>query len=162
MKKLSRTDLLQMLIDQSEELNSLRARLEKAEAELLQKEITLSEAGSIAEAALKLNGVFEAAQAASQQYLENIKHMSERQDALSRIKERETREKCERQILETQRRCSTLESESKAKCDAMVSKAESESKAYWDDVSKRLEKFYNEHTGLRELLSMAYMKKEQE
>ena len=151
MKKLSRTDLLRMLIDQGEEMEALKEELEKAKAEISEREIKLTEAGSIAEAALKINGVFEAAQAASQQYLENVKHLSERQDALARIKERETREKCERQILET-----------KEKCDAMIAKAEKESKVYWEDVSKRLEKFYNEHIGLRELLSMVYSKKEQE
>ena len=151
MKKLSRTDLLRMLIDQGEEMKVLKEELEKAKAEISEREIKMTEAGSIAEAALKINGVFEAAQAASQQYLENVKHLSERQDALARIKERETREKCERQILET-----------KEKCDAMVAKAEKESKVYWEDVSKRLEKFYNEHIGLRELLSTVYSKKEQE
>ena len=151
MKKLSRTDLLRMLIDQGEEMEALKEELEKAKAEISEREIKLTEAGSIAEAALKINGVFEAAQAASQQYLENVKHLSERQDALARIKERETREKCERQILET-----------KEKCDALIAKAEKESKVYWEDVSKRLEKFYNEHIGLRELLSMVYSKKEQE
>lgn len=162
MKKLSRTDLLQMLIDQSEEMEKLKAELEKAKAELKEREIVLSEAGSIAEAALAINGVFEAAQAASIQYVESVKKLSERQDALARIKERETREKCERQIAETQRRCSAMEAESKAKCDAMTIKAEADSKAYWDDVSKRLDKFYNEHAGLRELLSMVYPKKDQD
>lgn len=161
-KKLSRTDLLRMLIDQSEEMEKLKSELEKAQTELKEKEIKITQAGSIAEAAIAINGVFEAAQAASMQYVENVKKLSERQDALSRIKERETKEKCDRQIAETQRFCASMESEAKLKCDAMVSKAEKESKAYWDDVSKRLEKFYNEHAGLRELLSTVYAKKEQD
>lgn len=162
MKKLSRTDLLQMLIDQSEEMEKLKAELEKAKAELKEREIVLSEAGSIAEAALAINGVFEAAQAASIQYVESVKKLSERQDALARIKERETREKCERQIAEAQSRSTAIEAEARVKADLIVSKAEKESKAYWDDVSKRLEKFYNEHAGLRELLSTVYSKKESE
>lgn len=162
MKKLSRTDLLQMLIDQSEEMKKLKAELEKAKAELKEREIILSEAGSIAEAALAINGVFEAAQAASIQYVESVKKLSERQDALARIKERETREKCERQVAEAQSRSAAIEAEARAKADLIVSKAEKESKAYWDDVSKRLDKFYSEHAGLRELLSMAYLKKDQD
>ncbi len=162
LKKLSRADLLQMLIDQSEENKFLKEKLEKAEAELEKKEITLAEAGSIAEAALKINGVFEAAQAAGQQYLDSIKSISERQDALSRIKERETREKCERQIAETQKHCSALEEETRIKCAEMQRKAENESKIYWDDVSRRLEKFYRDHEGLRELLSRTYTENKQE
>lgn len=39
--------------------------------------IELNEAGSIAEAALKLNGVFEAAQKAAEQYLMNVQRLSE-------------------------------------------------------------------------------------
>ena len=37
--------------------------------------LLLSEAGSIAEAALRLNGVFEAAQAAADQYLDSVRAM---------------------------------------------------------------------------------------
>lgn len=39
------------------------------------REIELEEAGSIAEAALRLNGVFEAAQKAAEQYLMNVKKL---------------------------------------------------------------------------------------
>ena len=39
------------------------------------------------------------------------------------------------------------------KCDEMLAKAKAESQAYWDEVSQRLEAFYNEHHGLRELLA---------
>ena len=39
------------------------------------REIELAEAGSIAEAALKLNGIFEAAQRAAEQYLMNVKRI---------------------------------------------------------------------------------------
>ena len=151
LKKLSRTDMLQMLIDQSEEMEKLKAELEKAQAELKDREIKLTNAGSIADAAIAINGVFEAAQAASIQYVESVKKLSEKQDAIARAKERETKEKCERQIEET-----------KIQCEAMVSKAARDSQKYWDDVSRRLEKFYDEHAGLRELLSSVYPKKEQE
>ena len=161
-KKLSRPDLLQMLIDQSEELKLVKEKLSEAEEKLAQKEIALNEAGSIAEAALKINGVFEAAEASAQQYLESIKKLSERQDALSRVSERETREKCERQISETQKYCANLEEEARIRCAEMKRKAESEARIYWDDVSKRLEKFYADHQGLKELLSKTYSENKQE
>ena len=63
-KKLSRKDLLEMLIDQSREIESLRAKLSEAEAALKNREIAIDKAGSIAEASLLLNGDFEADQAA--------------------------------------------------------------------------------------------------
>lgn len=51
-------------------INSLRTEME---ADRASRRIELDEAGSIAMAALRLNGVFEAAQQAADQYLYNIK-----------------------------------------------------------------------------------------
>lgn len=76
LRRLSRKDLLELLIIQEREKNVLKNELEKAKKELENREILISESGSIAEAALKLNGVFEAAEAAAQQYLENIRSSS--------------------------------------------------------------------------------------
>ena len=72
LKKLSRKDLLSLLVYVSKERDELKQELEEARRELKERKITAERAGSIAEAALKLNGVFEAAQAAADQYLENI------------------------------------------------------------------------------------------
>ena len=82
LKRLSRADLLEMLIDQSKELQEVREKLEKAEAELQKREIAIHNAGSIAEASLMLNGVFEAAQAACQEYVENTQKYCEAQRAV--------------------------------------------------------------------------------
>ena len=75
LRKLKRVDLLELLISQSRENEELRHRLAEAEQKLADRQIKTDEAGSIAEAALRLNGVFEAAQAAADQYLENIKRL---------------------------------------------------------------------------------------
>ncbi len=71
--KLKRAELLEMMLAQSREIESLRARIEELEEKLADREIRIQESGSIAEAALKLNGIFEAAQAAADQYLENVR-----------------------------------------------------------------------------------------
>lgn len=80
LKRLSRADLLEMLIDQSKELQEVREKLQQAEAELKKREIAIQNAGSIAEASLVLNGVFEAAQAACREYVENTHKYCERQE----------------------------------------------------------------------------------
>ena len=98
MRKLSRTDLLELLLVQSRELEQLRADLEEANRKLAQREITIGQAGSMAEAALLLNGVFEAADKACEQYKENIR----KQEARCEQMEQETRLKCE-QLLEEAR-----------------------------------------------------------
>ena len=51
----------------------LKQRMEEMQASRL---IELNEAGSIAEASLRLNGIFEAAQRAAEQYLMNVKRLS--------------------------------------------------------------------------------------
>ena len=65
LKKLRRSDLLELLIAQGKENEQLRARLAQAEAQLAERKVLLTKAGSIAEASLQLNGVLEAAQAAA-------------------------------------------------------------------------------------------------
>ena len=72
LRRLSRADLLEMLIDQSLELEQTKKKLAAAEEALASRVIEINSAGSIAEAALRLNGVFEAAQAACDQYVQNI------------------------------------------------------------------------------------------
>lgn len=73
LKKLTRMDLLELLHEQSKEIDRLQAEVSDLKAKLESKDIIISNAGSIAEAALKLNGIFEDAQAAAEQYLLNIK-----------------------------------------------------------------------------------------
>ncbi len=53
----------------------IRQLTETLQTERTKREIELEEAGSIAEAALRLNGVFEAAQKAAEQYIYNIRLM---------------------------------------------------------------------------------------
>ncbi len=73
LKKLSRADLLEMLIEQSKEVERLRYELDKANAALKDRRIVMENVGSIAEASLKLSGIFESAQQAADLYLENVK-----------------------------------------------------------------------------------------
>lgn len=77
LRRLSRMDLLEMLLEQSKEVERLRAELETVKKQLEDRRIMEQEAGSIAEAALRLNKVFEAAQQAADQYLENIRTQAE-------------------------------------------------------------------------------------
>ncbi len=75
LKKLTRLQLLELLVEQGKEMERLKRRAERAEEKLRKRMLLLSEAGSIAEAALRLNGVFEAAQAAADQYLDSVRAM---------------------------------------------------------------------------------------
>jgi Skp family chaperone for outer membrane proteins len=73
LRKLSKLQLLELLAQQEKELQDLRKELAEKEAALADRCIQIENAGSIAEAALRINEVFEAAQKAAEQYLESIK-----------------------------------------------------------------------------------------
>ena len=92
LKKLRRSDLLEMLLTVTQENDQLREELVKARSQLQERNLAISEAGSMAEAALRLNGVFDAAEAACKQYEENIRSRCDKM-------EQETRKKCEAYIL---------------------------------------------------------------
>lgn len=77
LRKLSRAELLELLIEQSKENQELRRRLEEAEKELNDRKLKIAKAGSLAEAALALSDVFKKADEAAQLYLENLKRMSD-------------------------------------------------------------------------------------
>ncbi len=106
---MTRRDLLQLLLAQSEEAEQTRQELKETSAQLTlvsanyerlrkrldmkdeqirelretlqtertRREIELNDAGNIAEAALRLNGIFQAAQEAADQYLYNVRLLSE-------------------------------------------------------------------------------------
>lgn len=88
LQKLNRKQLLELLLKQTQRADELERRLEETEKKLQERLLKESQAGSIAEAALKLNCVFEAAQAAADQYLENIKRLHDM--ALEEVKEGDT------------------------------------------------------------------------
>ena len=90
-RKMSREELLELLIQYSEEKEALELRVAELEGELREAQkkledraIAISSAGSIAQAAMQLSGVFEAAQKAADLYLENIQQM----DAVSQKRRR--------------------------------------------------------------------------
>lgn len=71
--RLKRSELLEIMVEQGKEIERLQKRLSEAEKKLQERRLIMENAGSIAEAALKINQVFEAAQKAADQYLESIR-----------------------------------------------------------------------------------------
>ena len=77
LRKLNRYQLLELLVMETEQNQKLRAELELAQQQLQQRHLQMAELGSLAEAALQLNGVFEAAQRAADDYLEGARREAE-------------------------------------------------------------------------------------
>lgn len=81
-RRLKRSELLEILVEQKKEIERLEKSLEEAEQKLHSREIMLQQAGSIAQAALQLNHIFEDAQRAADQYLENVQRLSSGQKGM--------------------------------------------------------------------------------
>lgn len=148
-------DMDYLRTEYEKEIATLKKDLECARAALQSKKIAIDEAGSIAVAALQLNGVFEAAQAASQQYIENIRSLSDRQASICAKRDAESRAEQERRLQETTAKCEQMEYLSKKKCEEMEAEAKRKSEAYWAEVSHRLQSFYESHQELKKLLNFS-------
>ena len=156
LRKLNRVELLQMLLEQGRQNDALRAQLDQANAQLASRQVALDEAGSIAEASMQLTQVFASAQRAADQYLENIRTLSGRQEAVCAKREAESRSKCEQMLAEAQKKCQSLEEQTRARCEAMTIEAERKSAAVWDEAKLRLDQLLAQQAGLRSLLNMVH------
>lgn len=92
LKKLSRLDLLELLFEQSKEIDNLKAELEETKNQLNQKEIMISDAGSIADAVLKLNDIFSIAQETANQYVNSVKKVYQNNNVVETRIKKETNE----------------------------------------------------------------------
>ncbi len=151
-KNLSRSDLLEMLIEQTEKADRMEKELEEAKRKVEDREIIISKAGTLAEAAMQMNEVWQAADKAAAQYLSNIMRMYEEQERKYMDLERDYAKRSEELMGETIRKCEEMEQQTKARCEEMTQKAEAESQAYWNAVYEKLEQYCSAHDSLKSLL----------
>ena len=111
LKKLSRTELLELLLHQVEENEQLRARLEEVEARLAERAIVMERSGSMAEAAMRLSGVFDQAQQAADDYLESIRLANEEPASYANSIREQARQEADAIIAEAERRSDRIHAE---------------------------------------------------
>ena len=140
LRKLSRAELLELLISQTRRVEELEAQLADALGQLEKRQIAIDKAGTLAEASLMLNGVFEATEKAAAQYLENIERLSGQQQRVCDAMEAAARERAKTILEEAKAACRERE----ARCDA-----------YEKALTQRLQKFYDQRPGLKELVQKA-------
>ena len=132
LRSLFRGELLEIMIQQSEELEALRKENEEYRQQLQEKTIVLDEAGSIAEAALKVSGIFDAAHQASAQYLKSIEVLASQKA--------EDAQRAKKILEETEAKCAAMWEDTQKQCEKMVEKAKRDSMNYWVKVSKKVER----------------------
>ena len=98
LRKIGKKELLEILLSQAKKIEELEIELEKTQKKLESKKILIEESGSLAEASLKLNNIFEIAQQAADQYLLNVKEKCKKM-------ENDTKKACQmnRMIKETEK-----------------------------------------------------------
>ena len=121
LRKLSRNDLLELMIEQAKEIERLREELDAANQKLNDRKIVIDNAGSLAEAALQLNGVFSAAQEACAQYMDNVTDVYQKQKTI----------------------CARMEKETQEKCNRMIQEARKVADEYWEFTRKKVQALYN-------------------
>ena len=200
LRKLSRIELLEMLIQHSKEITRLQEQLEEAHELLEDKYIAIDNAGSIAEASLQINGVFSAAQQAADQYLQNVSlrqnegegadilqerfpaadaPSAEKKESPSEAEDPAAEAEAEPQqddtvilpvdpeveeaqataaeiLAKAQAQADEMIAKAQEECDEMVRRAKEESQSWWAETSKKMDAFYKERVGLREMLAEQY------
>ena len=159
LKRLSRAELLEMLIDKSREIEALREQLDDALAQLNDRALRIENAGTMAEAALLVNGVLDAAQQAGAQYLENIRQrQSLAEEECARLQE-QARTEAARMLAQTQQTCQQMEQETRQRCEEMRRTAEREAVGKWDDLFAAIEQLHAENDQLRRMIDERWRKK---
>jgi len=122
LKKLSRKQLLELLLLQTERADALQRQLEEAQEQLSRRAVALAEAGTIANASLQLSGVFQAAQSAAEGYLESIRAL-----------EAQAQEKAQQMLEQARQECEQLRQDADDYC-AEVEKRISQQRALLEDI----------------------------
>lgn len=115
LRRMGRGDLIDIICQYQQRERELMDENAELRSCLEERSTKIANAGSIAEAALSLNAVFEAAQAAADQYLAEVRTTTSDVEALRN-----------QLIKEAQQQAADLLRRAKKKCDAMLHQTEAE------------------------------------
>ena|GEM_PF-2142843 len=141
LRKLSRSDLLEILIEQGERLEKTEKKLEETKGKLQLKDIKINSSGTLAEAAMHITDIFKNADSAAELYLENIKVLN-----------KETEEKCAAAEEKSKQEAEKLIADAADEAERIREKAKRESKEYWDSVYEKIVTLIRANADLRSAL----------
>ena len=134
---LSKNEMIMVMHDQEQEIEKLKSQVYELQAKLNGYEIKVSESGSLAEAAAKVSGLFEAAQLTVDTYLENMKRRDEEAEAA---------------FADVQKQADQILAEAEAVATKRLAAADAEIEEKWAVIESRLLVMYESHKGLQELV----------
>lgn len=134
---LSKNEMMMVMHDQEQEIEKLKSQVEELQAKLDGYEIKVSESGSLADAAAKVSGLFEAAQLTVDTYLENMKKRDEEAEAV---------------FADVQKQADQIIAEAEEVAGKRLAAADAEIEEKWAVIESRLLVMYESHKGLQELV----------
>ena len=148
LRHLSRAELLGILYEQQKRYEESLAENQALRQQLEDRTLRVASAGSIAEAAIQVNGVFEAAQAAADQYLASVKaataEMVRKTDEAQRQREA---------LLENARQeAAGIVQAAQAQADRLLAEAGAQVDARWAEFQKNADALIHAHDELRMLI----------
>lgn len=156
LRRLGRMELVDIIYQLEKKQGELEEENKELQSKLDSVRITIEESGSIAEAAIGINGVFEAAQKAADQYLEEI-HLANREvenRCKLMLKEAETnaslildRAKANAETIKKQA-VQELE-QARKEADELKANTDSEIDEKWNDFIARTEQVIKAHAELQ-------------
>lgn len=153
LKRCSRGELIAKLLESEKEKEQMRNELLDLKEKLESRELAIQDTGSIAEASLKLHGLFERAQEAADQYLENVQRVCAKKEEEALAREQESMESTQKILQEAKEKCELQEKETREKCERMTKTAKAESDAYWSDIKRLLGNLVTTNPELRGVVS---------
>ena len=125
LRRLSRAELLDILYEQRKRYEDSLAENQALRQQLEDRTLRIASAGSIAEAAIQVSGVFEAAQAAADQYLASVKaataEMVQKTDEAQRQREaimQDAKQQADKIVQDAQAQADRILAEAGAQVDA--------------------------------------------
>lgn len=141
-----------MLLAQSKENEKLKAQVGELTQKVEDRTLAMRDIGSIAEAALTVNGVFTAAQNAADQYLATVMEMNQGTEQRCREMIERTKAYCEKLQNDTYYKCNSMETDAKNRCAELLYDAQEKAKITMSSLTGALRDYYLRHEEkLREL-----------
>lgn len=146
LRKLRRAELLQLLLDQVQENEQLKSRVNAMTTQLNKQRIACENAGSIAEAALALSNIFQDADQVARKYLQEVEELTARQEQELREKADQAREQADKLVADAMVAAAAVReeadaclAEAKEKAETLLENARAEADAYWDKVNSQVQ-----------------------
>lgn len=148
LRHLGRSELIEMLYEAQKQNEEKDAQIAELRAQLDDRTLRLSQCGSIAEAALQLNGVFDAAQAAAAQYLDSIRAA----EADNEQREKAAEQARQKSIRAAKAEAKQIVEDANAQARKTLEEAERGAEEKWKRFEERANELINAHAELQAMV----------